>query len=107
PEGGDRLRLLVQNRRERVHDRRARERSLAGRHLVEDRPERELVRAEVERRPARLLRRHVTDRAEDDAACSLRTGNREPLRWARLRFARGLGQAEVGELDAAVAADAE
>ena len=55
----------------------------AGRELVQDRAERELVASGSRpARPARLLRGHVADRPEHDAGRGLRRGRR-PARWAR------------------------
>ena len=62
----DRLRLLVQDRRERVHAGLLLERPLARRHLVEDRAEGELVGRKSSGSPARLLRRHVAHRPHHD-----------------------------------------
>ncbi len=51
----DRPRVFVEDRRERVDRGPLLERSLPRSHLVEDRAEGELVRAEIHDRPARLL----------------------------------------------------
>ena len=59
------------DRGERLGAGRLLEGALARRHLVEDRAERELVRPEVHGPPARLLRRHVADRAHDGARLRL------------------------------------
>ena len=61
----DRLGLVVQYGRERVDARVSSECALSRRHLVEHGAERELVRAEVDRLPSRLLRRHVAGGADD------------------------------------------
>ncbi len=58
-----RERIPVQDRVEDDRGRLARERQRARRHLVEDRPEREEVRAGVRELPARLLGGHVRHRA--------------------------------------------
>src|SRR5262249_35597561 len=75
----ERWRVVSQDRGERLARGAGRKRPTARRHLVEDRTERELVGAEVERTSGGLLGRHVADRSEHDA---------------RLRLPReGLGQA--------------
>ena len=61
----ERLRLGIDDRRERLRRRRTLEGPLARRHLVEDRAEGELIGSEVHRLSAGLLRRHVSDGAED------------------------------------------
>ena len=80
------------------------ERALAGRHLVEDRAERELIRAEVEGLAARLLGRHVPGRAHDRAGLGRPDHGRQHGRVLR----NGLGQfrqPEVENLDVAVLRD--
>ena len=61
----DRLGLVLDDRRERLRAGALLKRALPRRHLVEDRAQRELIRTEVDRAPARLLRRHVADRPHD------------------------------------------
>ncbi len=75
--------------------------ALAGRHFVEDRPQRELVGAEVERPAARLLGRHVADGPHDRAGPRRRrdVGDLFILGLQELR------QAEVEDLDDAVLRD--
>ena len=96
---GDRLRLVVQDRPEDVDRRSALERALARDHLVEDRPEGELIRPRVECGAARLLRRHVPDRPHDHAGGG--PSHRRELRAIAAARARGhqLGEAEVQDLD--------
>ena len=67
-------------------------------HFVEDRPERELVRAKVERGSTRLLRRHVRDGPEDDPLGSLQPVGRRQVRLRLGRLVRQLGEPEVGDL---------
>ncbi len=79
----------------------AAERPLARRHLVEQDPEREDVRAVVDGQPLRLLRRHVGDRPDDASVL----GDR--LRLAQRAVAHDavvaqLGEAEVEHLEPAV-----
>ena len=74
-----------------------------GHELVEDAPEGELVRAEVDGLPRRLLGRHVADRPEERAG-------RRPGRGRQRRVVLGqgsverrrLGEAEIEDLDDAV-----
>ena len=81
------------------------ERLLPRRHLVEDQPEREDVRARVRFVPLELLGRHVLESAEERALRRqvlprLRRQHRE-ARDERLRLRHGeLCQPEVDELDA-------
>ena len=63
----DRLRLVPQDRGDERRLRRAGERLLPRRHLVEHAPEREDVRARVGVLPFQLLGRHVLERPEDRA----------------------------------------
>jgi hypothetical protein len=93
----DRGRLVVQQGRDCGGSRAPLEGALARRHLVEQRPQGELVRAEVSRLAARLLRRHVAHRAEDGARA--RGSGSAILRRSRLVQ---LGQAEVEDLHEAV-----
>ena len=78
-------RLVLENHFDRLARRAAAERRTAGEHLVKNRPERIHVRggADFMRSPGRLLRRHVTRRAEN--ADRRRLGN----------LLRLLGEAEV------------
>ena len=63
----ERERLVLDDRRQRLDGRRAVEEPAPRQHLVEDEPGRELVGAEIERAPGRLLGRHVVGRADDEA----------------------------------------
>ena len=63
----ERLGLLLDDRDERLGAGLSLECALAGRHLVEDRAEGELVGVEVDGLAARLLGRHVAGRAHDGA----------------------------------------
>ena len=109
----DRRRSVVDDRRERLGGRLAVEGLLAGRELVEDRAERELVAAVVDRAAARLLRRHVTHRPEHGAGGRLRRrrvgpGGRagvEPLLPLARAVGDELGEAEVEQLHEAVGRD--
>ncbi len=76
----------------------ARERPVAGRHLVQHDAEREDVGARVDGAALDLLGRHVRHRAHDDALTRLGDG----LEF-RSRVCSHLGQAEVEHLHAAVA----
>jgi hypothetical protein len=67
-------------------------------HLVEDRSEGELVGAEVDRVAARLLRRHVPDRAQHDAG-PRRLDRGGQLGGARVVPRDELREAEVEDLD--------
>ncbi len=101
----ERLRLLANDRHERLGARLPLEGALARGHLVEDRAERELVRAEVHRLPARLLGRHVAGRAHDRSRFG-RRGDRGRKDGGVLGRRLGqLGQAEVEDLDVAVLRD--
>jgi hypothetical protein len=60
----DRVRFLVENRRESVDRRLLRERPSTGRHLVKDGSEGELVRSVVDGLAGRLLRGHIAHGAE-------------------------------------------
>ena len=63
---GDQFRLGVDDRRHRLDRCFALERAPARDHLVDDRAQRELIRAEVDRFAGHLLRRHVPGSADDD-----------------------------------------
>ena len=89
---------VLQDRRQHRHVGVAAERPLAGRHLVEQDPEREDVGAVVERQALRLLRRHVGDRAHDAPVLG------DGLRLlggvvARIGVVAQLGEAEVEHLE--------
>ena len=105
-ERADRLRLVPDDRRERLGGRAAGERALSREHLVEDGPERKLVGAEIDRPAARLLGRHVADGPEHDSrprglAHRFRSGE------AGVAGLDELGQAEVENLHEAVLRDHE
>src|SRR5262245_26805554 len=72
---GERLGLVLENRRERLRRRLGLKRAAPGEQLVERQPERKLVGAEVDGAAARLLRAHVGHGADDDAG--LREGDVE------------------------------
>ena len=95
----DRPRLLLEDRRDDACRTVAVEGPLPGDELVEHEPEREDVAARVGLLPFELLRRHVLQRAEDRAGAGRRAADR---RHVRRQLRRGLGQAEVEELDAAL-----
>ena len=99
-----RLRLLANDRRHRFGRRAARERPAARRHLVEDRSQRELIGAKVDRPAGRLLRGHVCDGAQHDAG-PRRFAGRRKLRDVGPRGLRELGEAEVENLDEALPRD--
>ncbi len=102
----ERLRLLTDDRGERLGGRPALERAAARGHLVEHRAERELVGAEVDRLRPRLLRRHVAHGAEDGARHRARVDRRRGR--LVLREASGAGQLrdpEVEDLREAVGGD--
>src|SRR6266540_3649725 len=67
-------------------------------HLVDQEPERELIRSSIHRKPTRLLRRHVLDGA--DKGSRLGFGLRARAR-VRLEdgLRRALGQPEVEQFD--------
>ena len=111
--GGERRQRLgrvVDDRGDRLGRRLAAERLAARRHLVQDRPERELVRAVVDGAAARLLRGHVAGRPEHDPGRGLRRGRLgpggrgrvEPVLLSAGAVAAQLGEAEVEDLDVAV-----
>ena len=84
-------RLVAQDRAHAPRRRVARERALAGQHLVEHRAEAEDIRARVERLALRLLRRHVGHRADHRAV--------HRLRHVGAAAADQLRQAEIEQLD--------
>ena len=98
-----RLGLLADDRDERLGARLALEGLPPGGHLVEDRAERELVRAEVHGAAGGLLGRHVAHRPEHGAGLRARDRRRH-VRPAPvgLRLDQ-LGEAEVQDLQVAVA----
>ena len=83
----DRLRVAIQDRVEDDRRRLAREGQRAGRHLVEQRPEREDVGSRVGDLAARLLRRHVGNGAEHDARMAVSGVGGHRLLVARRRSA--------------------
>ncbi len=97
---GDRLRLGVDDRRHRLHGGVALERTAAGDHLVDERAEGELIRAEIDEPADDLLRGHVAGRA-DDAERIRQAGLERRIIGGRRRCAR-LADAEVHDLRAAV-----
>jgi hypothetical protein len=97
-------RIFLEDRGHRVGRRVSLERPLAREHLVEDRAEREDVRARVRRPSAHLLRGHVAERAEDDAGLCRARGRAarrgRHVRRRRFRFRLDeLGQTEIEDLD--------
>ncbi len=89
----------MKNRRRDDRAGRTRKRPTARRHLVQDEPEREEIRARIERFTAQLLRRHVRHGADRDAAIGEVCHDR--LRYLPrydLGRERGLGHAEVENL---------
>jgi hypothetical protein len=104
-EARDRLRVFADDGGERLGGRRALERPRPGRHLEQDRSERELVAPEVGRLARGLLGRHVADRAEHHARPGDRSRHRGLLRGLRVVQLGQLGEAEVEDLDVAVLRD--
>ena len=76
------------------------ERRSPGRHLEEDDPQREQVRARIERFSERLFGRHVARRAERRPAAGLLPRHRDRLRVPRRCRRKDLRQSEVEDLDA-------
>ena len=112
--GRQRLRLVLDDRSEGLDRGLSLEGRAPGHHLVEHRAEGELVGAVVHRTPARLLGRHVPDRAHDDARGGVgRPQDVGPGRHLRdvlagrplvtAAVAAQLGEAEVEDLHVAVA----
>ena len=102
---GGRRGVLLEDRVHRLDGRVALERAASRQHLVEHDAEREDVGAVIDGLPAHLLGRHVPHRAEHRARAGQRTRVGEQRRLGLERRAgRGqLGEAEVEDLDAAVA----
>ena len=102
-----RRRVFLQDRVHRLDRRIGVERAAAGEHLVEHDAEREDVGAVIDGLAAHLLGRHVAHRAEHRARARQRTRMGEQGRLGLNRGARlgQLGEAEVEDLDAAVARD--
>src|SRR5262245_51916080 len=98
-------RRVFQDRRDRLQRSGARKRLAPGDHLVEQYSKAEDIGARVYLAAFGLFRRHVTDRADDQACVGkLRDGARRDLgsRLARLLLLDQLGEPEVEDLDAAV-----
>ena len=96
----DPRRFVTENRGQRRCRARARERCLAGQHLVEDGAEAEDVAARVDAPPLRLLGRHVRHRADDDPVGRLARQRLRVVAAALPGAERGeLGEPEVEELD--------
>ena len=93
-------RFLAQDRRHRLRRRVAVERADAREHLVQDRSEREDVRALVRGLALDLLGRHVAERSHDDAGLG-RGGGRRQVRLLRalVLVLRQLRETEVEDLD--------
>ena len=101
-ERADRLGLLIDDRSQRLDGALAVERSPARRHLVEHRPERELIRPIVDRRALRLLGRHVADSSDDHALARAVVRQRGAARAFRRRRLEILRQTEVRDFRRAV-----
>ncbi len=91
-------RLPVQNRVEHHRRRLALERLAPGGHLIEHQPEREKIGAGVELFAARLLRRHVVDRAEGHAGHRQDVARDPRLGRGIRRFLAELRDTEVEQL---------
>ena len=78
----NRRRLALEDRDQQIRRGRRRERRASGDELVEDDAEAVAIRSSVDRQPARLLGRHVGDRADDHARAGLdrRRDRRRPHR---------------------------
>ena len=92
-------RILFQDRRDRVARRVPLERPLAREHLVEDRPEREDVRAVIDGQAAHLLGRHVAHRAHHRPRLRVARAGRRARLLLRRDGLRLLRQPEVEDLD--------
>ena len=99
---GERLRVVADDGREGLGRRRAMERLLPRRELVEDQARRELVGAEVHGPSRGLLRRHVRRRSDREA----RRGEERGLA-ARERGIRELRDSEVEDLEEPLGRDHE
>ena len=88
PRLGERRRFLPEDRRHRVARRLLPERPLAREQLVEDRPEREDVRAVIHGKPAHLLGRHVPDRPHHGPGLRVPGHGRSARLFARRRRRR-------------------
>ena len=93
---GERGRLLVQRRRQHLDRVRAEEGGPPRQRLVEDRADREEIRALVGLLPEHLLRRHVAGRADQEAGARQLRTRLDGLRHVRRQPAR---EPEVEELD--------
>ncbi len=100
-------RLVSQDCRHRLGVRVPLERLLAREHLVEDRPEREDVRAVVDRESLHLLGRHVARGPHDRPGLRVALVRGSARLLARSDGLDPLRQAEVEDLDVAVPADEE
>ena len=100
-------RLLHQDRGDRLGVRVSLECLLAREQLVEDRPEREDVRAVIDRESFHLLGRHVADRPHDRPGLRVSRVRRGARLLARGNGLDSLRQAEVEDLDVAVSRDEE
>jgi hypothetical protein len=99
-------RILFEDRGHRVRCRLTVERAASREHLVEHRPERKDVGAMIRGHPADLLRRHVAERAQDDAGLRIGRRGRQGAQPGQRDVGLGqLGQAEVQNLHAPVCRD--
>ena len=98
-------RILLQDRRDRVARRVPLERPLAREHLVQDRSEREDVRAVIHGQAAHLLGRHVAHRAHHRPRLRVARARRRVRLLLRSNGLRLLRQPEVQDLDVAVLRD--
>ena len=103
PRRGELGRRLVQDRGHRVRGRVLLERPPARQQLVEDRPEREDVRAVIDGVAPHLLGGHVARRSHDGAGLG-EIRDRHPA-VSSGRHAGALGQAEVEDLDVVIRQD--
>ena len=100
-------RLPHQDRRHRLGVRVSLERFPAREQLVEDRPEREDVRAVIDRKPLHLLGRHVAHRPHDHPGLRVARARRRARLLARRDGLDPLRQAEVEDLEVAVSRNEE